>query len=229
MTTQAQERDPWELESGLPNDIDAYMVNCRFGKNEEYMSGVTKVDDETVGTQFMFDLVDAEGNEEGKVGYSVGTGWTVSDDGLSITHAKRKNVVKGTRYGDLQDKVLVTMKVNVREFGGPLDAKTWEGLGFHWMQEEKKSVSGKVNKVLYPTIYLGRKTDIELKTGAPAAAAVEVDELLLAKLVNLAQTKKAKDFQLTVMKMPEVQANEGLMAQVFDDTATGFWASHQKK
>ena len=229
MTTAANVKDPWELESGLPNDIDGYMVNCRFGMNDEYMSAVSKSDDATTGTQFIFDLVDAEGNELGSVGYSVGSGWTAADDGLSITHDKRAKVIRGTRYGDLQERVLVQMKVDMRGRGAPVDAKIWEGFGAHWMQEDKKSVSGKVNKVLYPVSFLGFKEGIVKKSGAPEAAPVEVDELLLAKLVNLAQTRKSKEFQMAVMKMPEAVGNEGLMSQVLNDGPDGFRATHQKK
>jgi hypothetical protein len=229
MTTAVEQHDAWELESGLPNDIDAWMVNCRFGKNDEYMSAVAKSDDTTMGTQFMFDLVDAEGIEVGKVGYSVGTGWVVSEDGKSISHDKRRNVVRGTRYGDLQEKVLVTMKVDMRGQGKPTDAGTWEGMGFHWMQEDKKSVSGKVNKVLYPSIFINRNLDIHAKSGAPESAALEVDPLLLAKLVNLAQTRKAKEFQMAVMKMPEATGNEILMSQILNDGPDSFWSKNQKK
>jgi hypothetical protein len=227
--TTANTKDPWELESGLPNDVDAWMVNCHFGKNDEYMSAVSKTDDATTGTQFIFDLVDAEGNEVGSVGYSVGSGWTPSSDGLTITHDKRANVIRGTRYGDFQEKVLVTMKVDMRGRGAPIEAKIWEGFGAHWMQEDKKSVSGKVNKVLYPVSFLGFKEGIAKKTGAPEAEPVVVDELLMAKLVNLAQTKKLKEFQLAALKLPEAVANEGLMAQIVNDAADGFWATHQKK
>jgi hypothetical protein len=71
--------------------------------------------------------------------------------------------------------------------------------------------------------------EITKKSGITAAAEVDIDPLLMAKLVNLAQTKKAKEFQMAVMKMPEATGNEALMSQILSDGPDSFWAKNQKK
>jgi hypothetical protein len=220
-------KSPWELESGLPNDVDGWIAKTTFGKNENYMKALTVTDDDTQGTQIMFTLVDENGEEIGVVSYSVGTGWAAAEDGSSMANSKRKNVVRGSRFGDFQERVLKGLKAPVTERGGPTEAKTWNGLGFHWNQEKKTSVGGKVNDVLMPTVYLGIKDNVAI--AVPSAAGEKIDELLEAKLNNLAQTMSIKPFQLAVMKIAEAAANDKLMSNVLEDGPTGYWAMHQKK
>jgi hypothetical protein len=228
MTTDV--KNPWELESGLPNDVDAWMVNSRFAKNDKYTQNLTVTDDVTVGLQFISDLVDKDGTVLGTVGYSVGTGWTPSDDGKEMTNPARKNVVRGTRYGDFQERVIVQLKQDMSKFGVPTKAATWDGMGFHWMLEKKKTVGGDSKDTLMPTIFLDRR-EIKAAEGSSttSTAPVNIPQALTDKLLVIAKSvKSAKDFQLKVMNVPEALGIPALMAQILDDSAAGYWANHNK-
>lgn len=226
MTTDV--KSPWELESGLINDVDGWITNARFGKNDKYTEAVTVTDDNTVGTQLMFDLIDENGELLGSVGYSVGTGWIVSDDGSEMSNPKRRNVVKGTRYGDFQEKVIKDLKVPMGDYGVPTKAGTWNGLGFHWNQEKKKTVAGKEVDVLMPTLFKGKKEGLAAKQ-ATKTSSVDVSETLKAQLIELAQSNDQKSFQLKVMRIPEATGNEKLMAHILDDSNAGFWSLNHNK
>lgn len=229
MSTTA--KSPWpDLESGLPNDIDAWIVNAKFGKNENYTAGIlTKSEDETQGTQLMFDLVDENGEIQGSVGYSVGTGWTVSDDGAQISHAKRLNVVRSTRYGGFQERIIEKLKVDMNKIGGsPTVAATWNGLGFHWMQEEMTTVGGKKVQVLMPTLFISKR-DIQAAKPAEAGGGEDnkISKELEDELTKLVKANTIKQFQLKAMSVKEAIGNDTLMASILDDGPDGFYAKHK--
>lgn len=223
MTTE-QKAAAWETETGLPNDIDAWITNPRFGQKDEYAQVVQATGGE--GLMFLIDLVDANGELQGNQGYSIGTGWIVADDGLSISHPKRHNVVGGTLYGQLQNRVLKELKVLMGDYGLPTEAKSWNGLGFHWLQQPHTTVAGPDKPGLMPVEFLGKKEGGTV-TPKPAAAPAGVTSDLEVKLKDLAQANTVKDFQKAALKLPAVVANDDLMASVLDEGPTGFWATHQ--
>lgn len=159
MADETKERSmgTWELESGLIDDVDAWIKNARFGFKEEYANAVMASSGEQGGAMFMFDLEDENGEIIGQQGYSIGTGWEISEDGLEITHPKRKNVVHSCMYGLLQKKVILDLGVDMEDRGMPTEAATWEGLGFHWSLQPHTTVSGAEKMGLMPDRYLGVK------------------------------------------------------------------------
>jgi len=216
----------WDTETGLPNDIDAWIGNARFGLKDEYAQVVQASGGE--GLMFLIDLIDAAGELVGSQGFSIGTGWIVSEDGRSISHPKRKNVVTNTMYGQLQNRVRKDLAVKMEERGLPTDARCWDGLGFHWMQEEHATVSGDKRTSLVPVLVLPARAPGAAPAAAPAAAPVAgVDPALELQLKELAQSNDVKAFQLAAMKVAAVVANDGLMASVLDESPVGFWATHQ--
>jgi len=231
MTQEAEEKTTaWETETGLPNDIDAWITNARFGVKEEYAQKVAETSQEPA-IMLLLDLVDEKGGLVGSQGYSVGSGWEASADGQELTHPKRKNVVNSSLYGQLQKRVVKELKVDMDKYGLPTQARSWNGLGFHWMLEEHPTVGGQVAQGIMPTEFLGEK-DIKAApaatatTAAPAAPATDIEK----KLIDLmAEHTDIKAFQLAAIKMPEVAANDELMASILDEGADGFWVKHQKK
>jgi hypothetical protein len=199
---------------------------------------------------FLFDLVDAEGQVLGNQGYSIGSGWEVSEDGFEISHAKRRNVVATTRYGQLQQRVVAVLQVNMREYGTPIDARTWEGLGFHWMLEAHETLReiepGKREQKqgLMPTEFIGVNEQIRSSGGFVQEEGGEGDEgegegeeaveepkmsdALMKKLTELAQTNVLKDFQRAAVRMPEVAKSDAIMNYVMEDGPDGFFSRHQK-
>lgn len=225
MTTQPREETSWDTETGLPNDIDAWIANARFGKKDEYAQVVQASGGE--GLMFLVDLIDAGGELVGSQGFSIGTGWIPSDDGKSISHPKRKNVVTNTMYGQLQNRVRKELGVKMEEKGLPTDARCWDGLGFHWMQEEHDTVSGDKRTSLVPVLVLPARAAGAAPAATPAAAVAGVSTELDLQLRELAQSSDVKAFQLAAMKIAAVVANDNLMASVLDEGAAGFWATHQ--
>lgn len=224
MTTPKPE-STWDTETGLPNDIDAWIANARFGVKDEYAQVVQASGGE--GLMFLVDLIDGNGELVGSQGYSIGTGWIHSDDGKSISHPKRKNVVTNTMYGQLQNRVRKDLGVKMEERGLPTDGRSWDGLGFHWMQQEHDTVSGEKRTNLMPVLVLAAKAAGAAPAAAPAATVVGVPEALELQLKTLAQSNDVKAFQLAAMKLADVVANDALMASVLDEGPTGFFATHQ--
>lgn len=231
MTT---EKGAWETETGLPNDIDAWIRNPSFGTKDEYAQAVAATGAEG-GQMLLVDLEDENGEIVGSQGYSIGTGWIISDDKLSISHPKRKNVVGSSLYGQLQNRVVKEMKVDMESRGLPTDAKSWEGLGFHWMQQLHATVGGKEATSLMPVEFLGEKKVATATTptrGARAATRVVAGASVASSttekaLAILARTLELAEFQARALNMPSVAANDELMASVLDDGPDGFWSTHR--
>lgn len=232
MVEEEKVASKWERESGLPNDFDGYMTNSRFGVKEEYAAKVQATAGAAGGPAIMFltDLVDKDGGLMGSQGWSIGSGWTVLEDGKKINHPKRANVVEGSMYGNLQARVIDQIKVDMDKRGDPTNAASWDGLGFHWMQEEHETVASRQTPAtakpatgLMPVEYLGELTSI----AKPEVKAEPVGETE-AKLIGMVNAMEKAPFQLAAMKMPDVASNDKLMTSVLDDSDNGFYATHKK-
>ncbi len=234
MTTEAQDTS-WETETGLINDVDGWIANACFGKKDEYAQAVAATGTEDIGLMFMFDVIDAGGDVLGSQGYSLGSGWIPAEDGLSISHPKRNNVVGSSRYGELQNRVVKELGVDMKSRGKPTEAKSWNGLGFHWMQQEHTTVGGDIKTSLMPTELLAARPEGAPAPAAPAAGAPAATTAAPAagtgevevKLGKMAKVMEIKPFQSAALGMAEVVSNDALMAQVLDESAAGFWATHQ--
>lgn len=253
MTTQPAEKGPWETESGLIDDVDAHIVNSHFGTKEEYAQAVVENSGgEQKGVMLLFDLADDNGEVIGNQGFSIGTGWTVSEDGMTISHAKRKNVVTGTLYGQLQNQVIKNLGVDMTALGLPTNASVWNNLNFHWMQVQHATVGGESKSGLMPTIYLGVFGEETAPAPAPAAAkaapaaaakpvakpaaapktaAVPAGRAALeaAALEIVAQTGTVREFVLKAMKLTGIADDEAFMNHVLDDSPKGFYKTHKGK
>ncbi len=216
----------WETETGLPNDFDGWITNPRFGQREEYASKVQETSPEASTSMLLFDLADENGQVVANQGYTIGKDWVVSDDGLSISHPKRKNVVTATMYGALQNRVVGPLKVDMDKHGKPTEAMSWNGLGFHWMLEEHATVGGSLATGLMPVEFLSKKdVGTPSASAAPAKPAVPAD--LEKQLIDLkAEHTDIKAFQLAAIKIPAVSGNDELMASVLDEGPGGFWSTH---
>lgn len=227
-----EERGAWDLESGLPNDVDAWMKNCRFGTKDEYKQAVVATSpgegEGVAGLMFIVDLYSGEGEMIGSQGWSVGSGWIPSEDGLSMHHPTRKNVVDSSRYGQLQLRVMKELGVDMNQYGTPTVASSWDGLGFHWMLEEHPTVRGKEPKTgLMPSISLGKKAVTGAPPAAPAAPGKAGSDVM-TKLVALAEVSPdAKFFQRAALKIEAVTKNDDLMASVLDEGPEGFYAKNK--
>ena len=215
----------WELESGLPNDFDGKIINARFGTKDEYAAKVAQVGGE--GKMLLFDLMDETGEIVATQGFSIGTGWTVSDDGKSISHPKRHNVVESSMYGQLQLRVVKELKVDLVARGFPTESSVWDGLAFHWMMQSHKTVGGSDAQGLMPTAIVDMGSEPVSKSSSKSAEPqTEVDKKLQA-LVD--KHSRHHDFMMAAIKLPEVVNNEKIMAQVVNDGEEGYYASHKKK
>jgi len=231
----------WELEQGLIDDADGIIRNPHFGVKDEYAAAVMSSGGET---PVMF-LIDLEDEDSGTIiatqGFTIGKGWEIVEDGAAITHPVRNNVVDVTQYGQLQARVCGELGVEMQKYGSPLVAETWEGLKFHWMQEEHKVVGttkqGKNTATgLMPTEFYGKvgeeeesapkKAPASKKTSAPKKSAGPSD--LEEKLAKMAAVMDKKDFQKQAMATEGVVKDEKLMNSILDDGDTGFWATHQE-
>lgn len=202
----------WELETGLLDNIDAYIKNPRFGTKDEYLADQVLM---------IFDLESPEGELLGNQGYSVGSGWIVGENGLSMSHPTRHNVVNSCIYGQLQKQVVKVLGVNMAQYGKPTDATVWDGLGFHWDQLEHSTLTkGEVKTALMPTSFLGKRE----KTSTSAVPVTDIEK----KLATMAGAMDLMTFQTAALRIAEVAENDALMGDILDDTDSGFWKQHQK-
>lgn len=237
--------DDWETVSGLLDDADAWIANAKFGapKSDEYMQAIAE------GTgggtvHFSVDFVSEDGTLLASQGYSVGGGWIPSEDGDEISHPMRGKIVKTSVYGQLIDAAVIDCQVPMKNYGTPLIASSWNGLGFHWKQKAHKTLKeGEVRTAAMPTAFLGK---LESEQGAPVAAATvkaaptkaapkaaatakttEVPATLDIKLSALARNMDFNKFQDAALKLAEVAASDDLLVAVLDSSETGYWATHQ--
>ena len=231
-TTDVDINAAWELESGLIDDVDAWIVHPRFGTKEDYMQAIIDAP-EGSGLMFMIDLVNVEGELLGSQGYSVGTGWEASEDGRYLTHATRSNVVKSTLYGQLQTKVVKDLGISMGERGVPTDAEVWNGLGFHWTQTPHFTVSGVEKSSLMPTMVLEGAGPTTAPAPAPAAKATPKvaakagsPGAKAAALKLVGECTSAKEFMMKAIKVPAIVADDALMAECMDDGDAGFYAQY---
>ena len=225
MTTE-NEQPGSETETGLPNDVDAWIKNAKFGEKDEYKQAVVATGAEGGAFMLLLDLVDASGDLIGSQGYSIGSGWILSDDGMSISHPKRKNVVGTSMYGLLQNRVVKELKVDMQSRGIPTEAGPWNGLGFHWLMQPHMTVGGQDKPGLMPVEFLSAK-----EAGAPSAKVKApppaVEGTTEKALAVIARTNDQKTFQEKALAMASVASDDVLMAKVLDESAEGFWATHQ--
>ncbi len=224
--TTSEKTSAWDTETGLPNDIDAWIRNAKFGTKDEYAQAVAATGAEGA-IMMIFDLEDDKGEIVGSQGYSIGSGWIPSDDGMEISHPKRRNVVGSSMYGQLQNRVAKELKVDMDARGLPTEAKSWEGLGFHWLMQEHDTVGGEKKSGLMPVEFLGEKKAGAAPTKVATKTAPATEGTAEKALAVLARTNDVKAFQERALSMPSVAANDELMAQVLDEGPEGFWATHQ--
>lgn len=243
--------EDWDLEAGLPDDLDGYVQGAKFGFLEDYQAKGGLSGSE--GVLLILPLVSADGEEIGNTAYSVGSGWVVVKGGREIEHPTRRGIVRSSRYGRLIDRVVSELGVPMEDFGTPRQAVTWEGQGFHWNQEQHKTVSGETRNSLMPTSYLEklgarvqRKTS---RTGAGVRGAPQVEEEegeapaprpaakrpspapyapsgVEKTLAGLAKNLDFATFVQRALQLKEVAGNDELVARVVDED-NGIWSECQ--
>lgn len=238
MTTK--QRDPWALETGLPNDFDFWVARARFGYNPNYQSGSALL--------LIWEGESPDLDIEYPVIWPVGKGWESREDGVSAFHPKRQGFISTSMYGRLIDRVLNGLKVDMRSRGDPKKATIWEGLGFHLVTETLtfgKGIledSGGSTDHLMPTAFLGTRSGLQvpvrISTTAPETATAPAGPSvptasappasnLNQQLLIWAKTMDRPAFQQKALSVNEVvndPANAGLLTQILDDSANGFWA-----
>ena len=179
------EYDPFKLEEGGIDDVDATFTNCRFEFDPEYQDGdvlVYKVD---------LEIDDDDYDEPFSARYSCGQGWTTVDKGKTAERedGKRKNFNKRGAFGlllgsifDLDD----ALDILKARFEGsdmtPQSAALLDGLKFH-MEQKETDYGGEIGKInrLVATEYLGEvgsgsaKASAGKKSVKPATEATDSD------------------------------------------------------
>lgn len=153
------EYDPFTLEEGGINDVDALFTNTRFEFDPEYQDGdvlVFKVD---------LEIEDDDYDEPFTARYSCGQGWTTLDKGKTAERedGKKKNFNKRGAFGlllgsifELDDAIGILRDRNTASDLTPQDAALLDGLRFH-MEQQETDYGGDIGKInrLVATAYLG--------------------------------------------------------------------------
>ena len=229
--------NPWETIEGLDDDFDFYIEAPYFGFMKEYMEGEQAL---------LIWQGSSPDTDTSRVIWPIGKGWEVVDSGARVTHEKREKFIKSSMYGKLINRVTSDLRVDMGKRGKPTDAEVWKGLGFHLNREEIKYeglLEDRGGKTIHlmPTAFLGEKgkpavavakakaaPSVSVGTPATAVASVASVSLLEKKLSVLAKANDLTTFQSKALDMPEVSANENLLAQVLNDGPDGYWAQHHQ-
>jgi hypothetical protein len=161
--------EPFKLEEGGIDDVDATLTNCRFEFDPEYQDGdvlVFKTD---------LEIDDDDYDEPFTARYSCGQGWTTLDKGKTAERedGKKKNFNKRGAFGlllgsvfELEDALEVLQSRYAESEATPQDAGLLDGLKFH-MEQKETDYGGDIGKInrLVATSYLG-----EAGSGSPKAS-----------------------------------------------------------
>lgn len=135
----ADEFDPFNLGSGLADDVDVTFTDTYFGTDAEYNEGKTLLLISTGKT----DDAEVEGGEM-RLMYPCGNGWETTDKGKTAVRedGKQKNFIKTSGIG-----LLITHAIeagcDLRTVGQekgvtPFEAALWDGLSFHMKRKQIK-------------------------------------------------------------------------------------------
>jgi hypothetical protein len=231
--------ESWETETGLLDEYTGTIVRSWFATDARYQDGAV------ILLHWEIQTTDPD-TPEVLEKFPVGGGWDSPDGGTSVVHEKGKQKFnKNSIYGKIVDRVtssdgvLHDVAAVVRGRGRPTNASIWDGLTFQFKREEFDYGGdiGKKSRVM-PIKFLGENAQPALalapstttEAPAPAAAPVtsDVDPVVLAKLTNAAKASDSHQaFLDAAMEIDGVTTNNDLMAQLVDDSATGFYALAQ--
>lgn len=185
-----EEDDPWSTGTGMADDFDGYIAEPFFGTDEQYNAEAVL---------FCANLVAADGTPITMLKYSVGAGWVPSDDGATLSHPQKTKINESSRFGFFIDRIAQPTNIKapkhadvespkgagnglglgpiLKQRGNPLEAKSFDGLGFHWNLHSMKTMGTDaatgariVKQTLLPTAYLGEAKGATNGAGTPAAA-----------------------------------------------------------
>lgn len=182
--------DPYALSSGLLDDFTGEITEAYFGTDAAYNSGDTVL----LILELATDNPDTPTITEK---LSCGTGWVIENQGASVAseNGRNRNFNKNSRVGlFLAHAAEAGALDTLRGRGTPMEAKTFQGLTFHWNRKPITGYDGQVKDVLLPSEFLhDGKAAVSSNGNGNGSAPAEsgVSAALLAKLK--AAAKKAAD------------------------------------
>ena len=225
--------DSWETQSGLPDDFDFFITNAYFGFREEYQNGEAAL---------LIWEGESPDEEVESIIWPIGKGWEVTNKGANVQHPRRTKFITSSMIGRLIERVVKELKVDMRSRGTHTEAKPWIGLGFHMRREELsfgegilEERGGKTTHLMPVSVLKGGKAAAKSGKSAPAeqeeeneAPAAVDNKALVDKLALLAKSLTQQKFQTTAMNMAGVSEDGDLLADVLNDSDTGFWSRYHK-
>ena len=120
--------DPWSLDSGLPDNIDAVITGAEFTTSPDYQDGQISL---------LKLVLEGADHDPLEVLFSLGKDWIIKDKGAQVEHAKGKqHFIATSIYGRFIHRVTEELKVQMPANSTPMQAEAWLGLAFHWEREE---------------------------------------------------------------------------------------------
>lgn len=222
----ASEFDPWKGDnSGGMEEFDGTVKSGVFELNNQFTN-----DDGTPKASWHVEFL-LDNGASWNVNYSIGKGWTVSDDGMSVarTDGEQKNFHKKTLWWQFVEHAIKAGAEDALRKSGktPLNADLFDGMRFHF--ENTTFAGGKdfddYDKIM-PTAYLGEgsETNGTAPAGSNAAPKGELSHVVRTQLEELAASIKADGgthdtFVERAFGIPNVDGNEVAEAAVLDQGA----------
>jgi hypothetical protein len=191
MTDTSVEHDPYALSTGLPDDFSGTITEAYFAAD----TGFTQ-DGSAVTVLQLSVATGLPDNPVETLKVSCGSGWEIEDQGGRVVRVgtEKQQFNQSSNMGILIAHAIKAGALDtMRSRGVPQEAKTWEGLTFHWNRLTLPGRDGTESKPkLLPTKFLG--VNGGTSTPAPAAAADSaVSPLILAKLKKAARDSASYD------------------------------------
>ena len=230
--------NPWALESGLPDEADVWVTKSRFGTRADYQNGEALL--------LVWDVESPDADFDNGIIWSVGSKWETDRQGLVLSHTSgaARGIIKTSNYGRMIDRITVELKEDLSAFGSPMEAKTWEGLGFHLRREVIEFPGGgqtedgppaRIERLM-PVAFLGTSAE-RGKPAAPAksrsratagaATAPAPTDDITDKLKVMVGAMDAAAFQRAALGMEGVSDNPELLNSVLDESDDGFYEQNQ--
>lgn len=201
----ADEFDPFQLSTGLPDQLDVVVEEAWFEFDPQYNDGQTLVFKMNVAA------TDEEFGEGGKgvLMYPCGAGWSAEDRGGKAVRDdgnERKGFNNGSGYGLFIDAALscegAEKVLRAEGRGDPRKAAMWNGLSFH-LDRKERDYGGDIGKRsrLLPTKFNGEGGGGAKATG-PAKKAGPVAKAAPGAVKSTGPVKKAGPTQAPVEELP---------------------------
>lgn len=209
----------WETTSGGIEEFEGTVKEAYFAPNARYQNG------EVLLLNLVFDAAEAGTEEDYTQLYPMGKGWESTDGGKTAQDAGGKadrKINKQSAFGTLIDRLAkpesdggLGLAQTLADRGPALEARTWEGLRFHWkMETQTYDINGEKRSStrLMPVAFLGEGAEGSVQNSNTGDNATGELRAQLREMAQGAESEEA--FRNAAVVTPGVTEDAALLDEV---------------